>query len=502
MRLLRRAVRAAGADASRRSFLRTSVLAGSALALPPVLASCTRPRDLPTDTATKVAVVGAGIAGLVAARDLARAGAHVTVYEAQGRAGGRMLSVSDFLVKGAVTELGGEFIDTVHTDVLTLAAEYDLDLIDLTEQPYSERTDTFFVEGEAYSETDIVAALTPYMPLILADLERLPLDLSDLGRSPARMLDEMSTEAYFAHLGLTGWFRAFLESAFVTEHGLELGEQSALNFISMIGTELESGAFRLYGESDERFKVRGGNQQIADRIAGELGRRIAYGHRLERLQKVGDRYALQFRTGSTTVDVLADVVLCAIPFSVLRTIHVDVDLPTALREMIRDLHYGANAKTLVGFDRPFWHDLGASGVVYTDLPIQLAWDNTAMQGVQGAGLTMYSGGSTCRMVMGMDKAEARTVLLDALASVWPAANDHPALRFERMNWPQAPFIKASYSSFGPGQWSRFYGCVDRYNSDTLMFIGEHTDDLFRGYMNGGARSGRRAAERVRQYLSL
>jgi len=502
MRLLRRAVRSTGADASRRSFLRTSLLAGSALALPPVLASCTRPRDLPADTTTHVAVVGGGIAGLVAARDLARAGAHVTLYEAQGRVGGRMLSVSDFLVKGAVTELGGEFIDTVHTDILTLAGEYGLDLIDLTEQPYADRSDTFYVEGAAYTEADIVAALLPFVPRIEADLERLPLDLADLGRSPARMLDEMSTLAYFAELGLTGWFRAFLESAFVTEHGLELGEQSALNFISMIGTELGSGAFRLYGESDERFKVRGGNQQIADRIAGELGRRIAYGHRLERLQKVGDRYALHFRTGNTTVDVLADEVICAIPFSILRSIPLEVDLPTPLRDMIQDLHYGANAKTLVGFDRPFWHDVGASGVIYTDLPIQLAWDNTAMQGLQGAGLTMYSGGSTCRMVMGMDKQEARALLMDALSSIWPAASEHPSMRFERMNWPQAPFIKASYSSFGPGQWSRFYGCVERYNTDTLQFIGEHTDDLFRGYMNGGARSGRRAAEAVRQRLSL
>ncbi len=501
MRLLRRAVRSAGTDASRRSFLRTSLLAGSALALPPVIASCTRPQDLPTDTTTRIAVVGGGIAGLVAARDLARGGAEVTLYEAQGRVGGRMLSVSDYLVKGAVTELGGEFIDTVHTDILTLAAEYGLHLIDLTEQPYADLSDTFYVEGVAYTEADLVTALLPYVPRIEADLERLPLDLADLSGSPARILDEMSTEAYFAELGLTGWFRAFLESAFVTEHGLELGEQSALNFISMIGTELGSGAFRLYGESDERFKVRGGNQQIADRIAGELAHRVAYGHRLERLQAVGDRYALQFRTGSTTVDVLADVVICAIPFSVLRTIPMEVHLPTRLKEMIRELHYGANAKTLVGFDRPFWHDLGASGVVYTDLPIQLAWDNTAMQGVQGAGMTMYSGGSTCRMVMGMDKQEARAVLLDALASVWPSAQDHPSLRFERMNWPQAPFIKASYSSFGPGQWTRFYGCVERSNSDTLMFIGEHADDQFRGYMNGGARSGRLAAEAVLQRLN-
>ena len=500
MSLLRRAVRRAATDTSRRDFLRTSAIAGVGLAVPSLITSCTKPRDLTVDRTTKIAVIGAGVAGLNAARILTRAGVDVTVYEGSTRTGGRMLTAEDFLVRGAVTELGGEFIDSNHADLLDLARQFDLELIDLTATPYSERHDSYVFDGRRYTENDIVREIASVLPLVAADLERLPVDLADLAESPAHVLDEMSMEAYFAQLGLTGWLRSFLETAFITENGLELGEQSALNFILVVGTELRDGAFRLYGASDERYKIKGGNQQVPDRLAGDLGDRIRLGHVLERIGRVGDRYVISFRTGAATIDHLTDLIICAVPFSTLRSVRIDLDLPPDVRTMIDELQYGANAKTLVGFDRPFWHDRKASGVVYTDQALQLVWDNTAMQGVQGAGLTMYSGGSTCRMLMSLPKDEARLMLLDSLASVWPEAADHPAQRFERMNWPQAPFVKGSYSSFGPGQWSSFYGVGNRVVNNSLFFAGEHTDEEFRGYMNGAARSGRVAAEKMLEGL--
>ncbi len=500
MQLLRRAVRRAAADPTRRDFLRTGAIASVGLAVPSLITSCTRPQDLNVDRTTKVAVIGAGIAGLNAARILSKAGVDVAVYEGSTRTGGRMLTAEDFLVRGAVTELGGEFIDSNHSDLLQLAQQLELELIDLTDAPYRDRSDTYFFDGRRYTEDDIVREIGPFLPIVAADVERLPVDLADLSESPAHVLDEMSMEAYFAQMGLTGWLRSFLETAFVTENGLELGEQSALNVILVIGTELRDGAFRLYGSSDERYKIKGGNQQIPDRLAGDLGERIHLDHRLERIGRIADRYVVSFRTGAATIDHLADLIICAIPFSTLRSVRIDLDLPRPVRAMIDELQYGANAKTLIGFDRPFWHDQNASGVVYTDQAMQLVWDNTAMQGVQGAGLTMYSGGSTCRMLMSLPKDEARLMLLDSLASVWPDAPDHPAQRFERMNWPQAPFVKGSYSTFGPGQWSAFYGVGSSVVANTLFFAGEHTDEEFRGYMNGAARSGRVAAERVLQQL--
>lgn len=487
MSLLRRAVRTASADPHRRDFLRTTVMAGAALSIPPVISSCFRPQDMPIGTKPSVVVVGAGIAGLVAARNLMRSGLDVTLYEATTRTGGRIFSASDLLVKGAATELGGEFIDTGHSDLHALIQEYGLNLIDLGMDPYQSRNETFYFDGRLFSEADIVREIAP----ILTEIRR------DVDQRPHHEIDQISIDAYFAQLGITGWLRSFLDVAFVTENGLELGEQSALNFLTTIGTDISDGKIRLFGESDERFKVRGGNQLITSHLASELGSRIHTSHALERITRIGSRYDLTFRKDNASIDIPADIVVLAIPFSVLRNIDVDVDIPPVQRRMISNLHYGNNAKIMVGYDRPFWHDANANGVIMSDLPIQLAWDNTAMMGVEGAGMTFYSGGSMCRVLGAMSTKEASALMLEHLATVWPDSASHTTGRVERMHWPGARYTRSSYSSFGAGQWTEFYGVAEQAAvNGTLYFAGEHCSDLHRGYMNGAAASGRTVSEKI------
>lgn len=498
MALLRRAIRTASTvDNERRNFLRTSALAGVATAIPSVITSCIRPEDLAPSAKPKIAVIGAGIAGLVAARNLVKAGLDVAVYEALTRTGGRMFTANDLLVKGAATELGGEFIDSNHADLHALIKEFDLELIDLKSQPFASRTETFFFEGRIYTEADIVRELKPILAQVQQDIDHLPTSFHGLKEGPAHALDQISIDAYFAQLGLTGWIRSLLEIAFITENGLELGEQSALNFLTTIGTDISDGHIHLFGESDERFKVRGGNQQITNRLSAELGSRMHMSHALERIARIGSRYLLTFRKDNASIDITADIVVLAIPFTVLRTIQVDVPLAPYHRRMIDELHYGQNAKIVTGFDRPFWHDRSANGVIFTDLPIQLAWDNTALQGVEGAGLTFYSGGSMCRVLGRMSTKDAAAMMRDHLSTVWPESQQHAYGRIERMHWPGAKYTRSSYSSFGAGQWSEFYGVAERSAvNGTLHFAGEHCNDDFRGYMNGAAVSGRTVSEKI------
>lgn len=498
MAMLRRAVRTASAvDADRRTFLRNTALAGAAAMIPSVITACKRPDEIVQGSDTKVVVVGAGIAGLVAARNLMRAGISVSVYEALTRTGGRMFSAKDLLVNGAVTELGGEFIDSNHADMHALIKEYGLELIDLETEPYRSRAETFYFDGRMYTEADVVRELAPILRDIQRDAASLPTSFVNLSEGPARAIDAISIDAYFAQLGLSGWMRSFLEIAFITENGLELGEQSALNFLTTIGTDISDGSIHLFGESDERYKVRGGNQLITNHLAADLGAHIHTSHALERITRTGSRYMLSFRKDNASIDVPADIVVLAVPFSVLRTIDVDVPLAPLQERMIKELHYGNNAKIVVGYERPFWHDRGANGVIFTDLPIQLAWDNTALQGVEGAGITFYSGGSMCRVLGRMSNADAADLMREHLATVWPESAGEVVGRTERMHWPGARYTRSSYSSFGAGQWTEFYGVAQRSAvNNTLYFAGEHCNDEFRGYMNGAAVSGRSVAEKI------
>ncbi len=494
MQILRRALRTARYDASRRDFLRTTALAGAAVSVPSFLAGCARPSDLPIDHTVRVAVVGAGLAGLHAAWLLHRAGVHVNVYEASSRVGGRCLTSRNLLAPDTWTELGGEFIDSGHGDMLNLAQTFGLELID-TGTRRAAGEDTYYFHGRHFTMDDIVSAIAPYLERIAEDAARLPSSLHHLGNSPAAAFDVMSLDSYLASLGISGWLRSFLEVAFVTENGLELGEQSALNFLTMVSADVSDGSFHPFGSSDERFVVRGGVQQITDNLAAPLRRSINTRHVLTRVEASGSKYVLTFRTDMNTSTVMADHVVLAVPFTALRDVQMDVELPEQKRRAIQELRYGSNGKIFLGYTEPFWRAGGHTGTILTDLPLQLVWENTHVGEGSGAGLTVFYGGSMSRTLGGMRTEAAIDLLTRHLAEIWPAAAQAVRGRGERMHWPTQPYIKASYSAYGPGQWSAFYG-IEGTSVGNLHFAGEHCSLQHKGYMNGAAETGRLAAEAI------
>lgn len=506
LRLLRRSLRQAAAertpsDPSRRSLLRSTALAGAALAVPGWLQSCTRPSAADVRHDVRVVIVGAGIAGLRAADILASKGIRADVYDGANRLGGRIMSVTDRVVPMAVTEYGGEYIDSNHTDILHLAERFDLPLIDLDDEAYQRYEDTFVFEGRRYTGADIVREIAPLIEPLRRDIARLPSDLRDLAESPAVGLDAISIESYLASHGVSGWLRAFFDVAFVTENGCELGDQSALNMLTLISTDVSGGRFDQFGDSDERFKVRGGNGLLISHLSKGLPGTIRTGHMLERLHSIGKTTILTFRKDNTSVEVPADMVLLALPFSVLRTVHIDVAFTPAKRRMIQELRYGANSKVMMGFGRPFWHDHGANGVVYTDMAPQLVWDNTALQGVGGGGLTFFSGGATCRDLGRRPMRDVATALVDDLTTVWPEARALHTGVVERYHWPGSRYAMGSYSSYAPGQWTAFYG-REAQPEGTIYFAGEHCSKDFRGFMNGAAETGRMAATSMLASLGI
>lgn len=496
MKLVRRAIAQAHAqhNPSRRTFLQTSALAAAAAATPSILQSCTKAPSVRIDHTVRVAVVGAGLAGLHAAWLLKKANVDVAMFEASKRTGGRCLTANNLLVEGAWTELGGEFIDSGHGDMLSLANSLGVELIDTQSMRFQEN-DTYYFHGRAYTMDDIVEAVEPFLERIAADAEKLPPSLTDLRTSPARSLDLLSLESYFAGLGIEGWLRSLLEIAFVTENGLELGEQSALNLITMVSTDTSDGEFKPFGASDERFVVRGGVQRITNALASAVRDTTHTEHVLTDVSHDGERFVLAFQHGIDHVHVAADHVVLALPFTMLRSVSMNIELPELKRRVINELRYGTNGKLLMGFDGAFWTANERSGTVLTDLPLQLVWENSYLQNVKGAGLTMFYGGSMSRVINGMSNKDAGAMMMQHLETVWPFSAGMRPTRVERMHWPTQPFIKASYSAYGPGQWTDFYG-VEGTSVGNLHFAGEHCSLQHKGYMNGAAETGRIAAERI------
>ncbi len=474
--------------------MRTTALGGAAIALAPSLSGCLRPQDINTDRSVRVAIVGAGLAGLHAAWVLRNNGIVADVFEASHRVGGRCLTAKNLLAPNTWTELGGEFIDSGHADMLRLCATFNLDLID-TDSLRSGTTDVYYFYGKQYTEADIAQQIAPFLNRIAADVGILPEDLRNLPISPASALDAMSMDAYFVSLGISGWLRSFLEVAFVTENGLELGEQSALNFVTSVATDVSDNTFRPFGVSDERYVVRGGVQQITNNLAAPLRGNIHTGHTLKKIEHSGSRYVVTFATELETQTIIADHVVLALPFTSLRKAHINVDLPEKKRRAITELRYGMNGKIFLGFSHAAWRAAGYSGSVLTDLPIQLAWENIHLSDANGGGLTAFYGGSAARVFGGMTKQQAAETIARHLPEVWPDIAPLTLGRTEQMHWPTQPHINASYSSYAPGQWTKFFG-VEGASVGNLHFAGEHCSLMHKGFMNGAAETGRIAAEKV------
>src|SRR5690606_33920793 len=153
--------------------------------------------------------------------------------------------------------------------------------------------------------------------------------------------------------GVSGWLRKLIDVAYTTEMGLETDRQSALNFLTFIGTD-DKDRFAVFGSSDERFHVRGGNNLVVHGLGAKLADAVETGSVLEAVRGDASGYTLTFRRDGATRDVAARQVILALPFTLLRKVRVDVALPPLKRQAIDTLAYGTNAKLMIGYDRRVW----------------------------------------------------------------------------------------------------------------------------------------------------
>jgi monoamine oxidase len=448
-----------------------------------------------------VAIVGGGIAGLTAAYRLQQAGVPFELIEAQDRVGGRMWSLRNHFPDGQVVELGGELIDTGHESIRALASELAIELDDLHQEGPGIRGDIWYFGGAVRSEAEIVGALRPVAAAIEADLGTLSGDGDVTYDAPNNgvTLDRLSIAQWLDGKGVSGWIRTLLDVAYTTEFGLEIGEQSALNLLTMIDTSLDP--FRIYGDSDERFHVRGGNDRIVSKLGELVSSHVSSGTVLESLRRAADgSLELGLRYGRGTRTMRASRVILALPFTLLREVDLAVELPAVKRLAIRELGYGTNAKLMTGFSQRLWRERDRSnGSVVADLPFQLVWETSRAQSGRSGVLTNFTGGRHgLEIGEGSEALQAAAVVRD-LEKIFPgiaATRNDVQVRF---HWPTFRWMRGSYASYRPGQWTTIRGAEGETVGD-IFFAGEHCSLDFQGFMEGGCETGERAAAAVLESL--
>jgi len=484
---------------SRRKFMVTTGKAAllTGLAATAFLQACT------SNSKPEIVIVGAGIAGLNAAHVLKKAGYLPKIFEASPRTGGRIYTATDMLGQGLTTELGGEFIDSTHDEIFKLIKEFELPLIDTHVESEKQLAHAcYYFEGEIVTDEEILQLFLPFAPQIHNDIDAMSdyISYKTYNENDLR-LDQLSIADYLAGIGISGLLYKLLDVAYTTEYGLDINEQSAINFLLLMDPGMKE-EFNYSGYSDERYKIEGGNQLIPDRLTRTLQYQLNIGYTLEAIhsKKEGNKIVLDFiKAGGVTESVTADFVIITVPFTILKNIKIDYPLSPQKIKAIQEMGYGKNAKFFLGFEKRIWRDQGFTGFAFGDAAIQCGWDNSQLQKSERGGYTIFTGGKESdKLITETDKENADR-FLNGVNQFFPGSKTIFNNNSAKFHWPTYNYSKASYTCFKPGQYTTIEGAQSEPNGN-IYFAGEHCSFEFQGFMNGAATTGRIAAEAILKKL--
>jgi monoamine oxidase len=479
--------------------------AGAVIAPAAPAAAAKRPRSR-TRRRADVVVVGAGLAGLTAARDLAAAGRSVIVLEARERVGGRVLNHD--LGNGEVIEVGGQFVGPTQDRILALASHMGVD----TFNTYYEGQNVFVAEGRrtTYAAGTIGAVPDPRaVPADPSALEfvrgfgemnqmasEVPVD-EPWNAPRALEWDGQTAETWaretFSSRGARGQFEAITQSGW----GTEPRDMSLLYmnwYIACCGNEQNPGTVERFGNVPDGAQERrfvGGSQRVALELTKRLGRRVVLGSPVRRIAKQGGR----LRVESDRVSVLARRVIVAVPPPLAARIRFDPALPAMKEQLLQRFPNGTLMKVEAIYDKPFWREDGYSGFASADAgAARVSFDNSPPDGSPGV-LMAFVGGHEARLWGERSLADRRAEVLRNLATFFGARALKPKDYVEK-SWTHELWNRGCPVSYMPPGVMTDYGKLVREPVGRIHWAGTETSTYWNGYMDGAVRSGERAAKEV------
>ena len=499
----------------RREFLKAAGAAGAvaAMAGPVALARSARAAAAP-----RIAIVGGGIAGLAAALTLQDKGVGADVYESSSRWGGRMHSDwqefgTSFWANGQQAELCGEFIDSNHKTILQLAQRFGLATVDLTGAQPNMTTDTYWISGAQYPYAQASSDFKPVHNTLQGQIQAAGFPTLYNSFTPAgQAFDKMTVYDWITNYvpgGHGSPMGTLLNAAYNEEYGAETTGQSALNLIYLLGYKAGPGTWSIYGASDERYHIAGGNAKLPLAIADALPN-IHTGSTMSAIARNSDgSINVSFGNGQT---ITADHVILCMSFAVLRTLNYKKAGFDSLKQTaITQLGAGCNVKLNLQFNSRPWNASGSTGSLYSDQPFQSGWEVTRGQSGTTGILVEYPGASTAQS-MGQSSPYTTTAtnphvamyakqFLSQLEPIFPGITAQWNGKAMLSTPFTDPNFRCSYSYWKPGQYTSFSG-YEGVRQGNIHFAGEHCSTNFQGFMEGGASEGVRAANEILADLKM
>lgn len=505
MQFLKRAARSAAIEAraerptgvSRREAIAGAAAAATSLFLPlPALAAEAR-----------IAIVGAGLAGLAAARELKLTyGLHADVYEGNTRVGGRCYTARGLFAEGQIAEHGGELIDTDHHAIRRLARDLGLKLTDVLAAAPAGTQALYLFNGKPYNLTEATRDWRKIYKTVQEQAKAIGDFNYKHSTAAAKLYDAMTISDWVEETvpgGRRSQLGQLIDNAFTEENALDSDKQSALCAIPTLAEDPKDDFDIYYTDSDQHYHIEGGNDQIATIIANALGARLKSSAALVAIRTLSDgRVRLSFAQGSSVFDRIYDRVILALPFSVMRA-GVDFSQAgfSALKvRSIETLPMGVSCKTQLQFTKRVWYDVGCNSEIRLPaIGFDTTWDVTRGQPGKMGIFNFFAGGTQAIQAGEMDNGPLAQLLMQEASPLIPGLKDLWNGLMIKNAWQFNPWSYGSYSTYQPGYQTTVLG-IERVPEGNVFFAGEHTASQ-NGFLNSGVQTGQRAAREVAQSLA-
>jgi monoamine oxidase len=449
-----------------------------------------------------VAIVGAGLAGLSAARALKAQGKTVRVLESRDRVGGRTLN--EPIGDDKIVEIGGQWVGPTQHRVGALINELGLK----TFPTYTEGRNQFEREGSLRRYKGTIPRVSPLAlaetALTLARVDRMAkrvdTDRPWVGEEAERW-DSMTFATWINRNVRTPTARDLIRLGIWAVWAVEPEDLSLLHVLFYIRS---AGSFNdlldtAGGAQDSRLV--GGTQLISLRMAEELGdEAIELEAPVRRIDQGGSGGAGAAGTGGVTVvsdrlTVRARRVIVAVPPFLAGRIDYGPPMPAIRDGLTQRMSQGSVVKCMAIYDRPFWRERGLSGqVTSADGPISVAYDNSPPDGSPGVLLGFFEAGAA-RHATELPQGERRGLVLDCMRR-WFGPEAANPVHYVDKAWAADPWSRGCYGGFMPtGAWSAT-GAALRAPIGPIHWAGAETATVWNGYMDGAVSSGQRAAAEV------